>query len=164
MCVVNVGEPADPPPARRTGPDSVSAEPPIGHAHSTTINNHTKPSCTISPLSPSATPAFRVGPHSGPPTPADRHRHPKTCRRAAETAPKSIATQAFPRRPDVRPNWSINFRRVAGERYLRDTHITLSHLARELGYAEQSALTHSCRRSFGRAPTDYRRSMRSSGR
>ena len=43
MCVVNVGEPADRPPARRTGPDPVSAEPPIGHAHSMTINNHSKP-------------------------------------------------------------------------------------------------------------------------
>ena len=53
---------------------------------------------------------------------------------------------------------------MAGERYLRDTHITLSHLARELGYAEQSVLTHSCRRWVRRARTDYPRSVRSSGR
>jgi AraC-like DNA-binding protein len=55
-------------------------------------------------------------------------------------------------------------RREAAERYLRDTHITLSHLARELGYAEQSVLTRSCRRWFGSGPTDYRRSVRSGGR
>lgn len=54
-------------------------------------------------------------------------------------------------------------RREAAERYLRDTHITLSHLTRELGYAEQSVLTRSCRRWFGSGPADYRRAVRSVG-
>jgi AraC-like DNA-binding protein len=54
-------------------------------------------------------------------------------------------------------------RRDAAEHYLRDTHITLSHLTRELGYAEQSVLARSCRRWFGSSPSEYRRSVRSSG-
>jgi AraC-like DNA-binding protein len=48
-------------------------------------------------------------------------------------------------------------RRDAAQRYLRDTTVTLSHLTRELGYAEQSVLTRSCRRWFGTGPADYRR-------
>jgi AraC-like DNA-binding protein len=51
-------------------------------------------------------------------------------------------------------------RRDATERYLRDTTITLSHLTRELGYAEQSVLTRSCRRWFGTGPAAYRKAMR----
>ena len=47
-------------------------------------------------------------------------------------------------------------RRELTERYLRDTRITLSHLARELGYAEQSVLTRSCHRWFGSSPAAYR--------
>lgn len=50
-------------------------------------------------------------------------------------------------------------REVAG-RYLRDTQISLSHLAREIGYAEQSVLTRSCRRWFGCGPSDYRKGLR----
>ena len=50
-------------------------------------------------------------------------------------------------------------RRELAERYLRDTRITLSHLARELGYAEQSVLTRSCRRWFGRGPAAYRKEL-----
>jgi AraC-like DNA-binding protein len=50
-------------------------------------------------------------------------------------------------------------RRSAAERYLRDTDMTLSHLTRELGYAEQSVLTRSCRRWFGSSPAVYRRSV-----
>jgi AraC-like DNA-binding protein len=50
-------------------------------------------------------------------------------------------------------------REVAG-RYLRDTQISLSHLAREIGYSEQSVLTRSCRRWFGCGPTDYRKGLR----
>ncbi len=55
-------------------------------------------------------------------------------------------------------------RRDTAEHYLSDTHITLSHLARELGYAEQSVLTRSCRRWFGSSPAAYRKSVRSGGR
>ncbi len=47
-------------------------------------------------------------------------------------------------------------RRDAADRYLRDTGISLTHLARELGYAEQSVLTRSCRRWFGMGPAAYR--------
>lgn len=48
-------------------------------------------------------------------------------------------------------------RRETAERYLRDTDISLDHLTRLMGYSEQSVLTRSCRRWFGRAPTAYRR-------
>lgn len=42
------------------------------------------------------------------------------------------------------------------ERYLRDTDMTLTHLARELGYAEQSVLSRSCQRWFGASPAALR--------
>jgi AraC-like DNA-binding protein len=51
-------------------------------------------------------------------------------------------------------------RRERAERYLRDTRITLTHLARELGYAEQSVLTRSCRRWFGCGPAAYRKGLK----
>ncbi len=47
-------------------------------------------------------------------------------------------------------------RKDAAERYLRTTRISLTHLARELGYAEQSVLTRSCKRWFGAGPAAYR--------
>ena len=52
-------------------------------------------------------------------------------------------------------------RQETAEHYLRDTQISLSHLARELGYTEQSALTRSCQRWFGTGPMTHRRSLRS---
>lgn len=55
-------------------------------------------------------------------------------------------------------------RKEAAERYLRTTQISLSHLTRELGYAEQSVLTRSCRRWFGCGPTAYRKRLRPSVR
>ncbi len=51
-------------------------------------------------------------------------------------------------------------RKEAAERYLSTTHISLSHLTRELGYAEQSVLTRSCQRWFGCGPAAYRRRLR----
>jgi AraC-like DNA-binding protein len=51
-------------------------------------------------------------------------------------------------------------RRDAAERYLRDTDISLSHLARELGYAEQSVLSRSCRRWFGCSASSHRTALR----
>lgn len=51
-------------------------------------------------------------------------------------------------------------RRELTQRYLRDTRITLAHLARELGYAHPSVLTRSCRRWFGFGPADYRKQIR----
>ena len=51
-------------------------------------------------------------------------------------------------------------RREAAERYLRDTDISLSHLTRELGYAEQSVLSRSCQRWFGCGPNSYRKATR----
>lgn len=53
-------------------------------------------------------------------------------------------------------------RRSLAERYLRDTRITLAHLARELGYAEQSVLTRSCHRWFGSGPAAYRKQLQPS--
>jgi AraC-like DNA-binding protein len=51
-------------------------------------------------------------------------------------------------------------RKDAAERYLRSTGISLTHLARELGYAEQSVLTRSCKRWFGTGPAAYRNRTR----
>ena len=51
-------------------------------------------------------------------------------------------------------------RKDAAERYLRSTGISLTHLARELGYAEQSVLTRSCKRWFGAGPAAYRNRTR----
>jgi len=51
-------------------------------------------------------------------------------------------------------------RRETAEHYLRDTDISLSHLTRELGYAEQSVLSRSCRRWFSRSPTSHRNALR----
>lgn len=47
-------------------------------------------------------------------------------------------------------------RREMAERYLRDTDMTLAHLARELGYAEQSVLSRSCQRWFSASPASLR--------
>jgi len=51
-------------------------------------------------------------------------------------------------------------RKDAADRYLRSTGISLTHLARELGYAEQSVLTRSCKRWFGTGPAAYRNQTR----
>jgi AraC-like DNA-binding protein len=51
-------------------------------------------------------------------------------------------------------------RRRTAESYLRDTDMTLRHLASELGYLEQSTLTRSSRRWFGTSPLAYRRALR----
>ena len=51
-------------------------------------------------------------------------------------------------------------RRETAEHYLRDTDISLSHLTRELGYAEQSVLSRSCRRWFEMGPSKYRNAIR----
>ncbi|WP_328352240.1 AraC family transcriptional regulator [Mycobacterium sp. NBC_00419] len=53
-------------------------------------------------------------------------------------------------------------RRELAERYLRDSRMTLAHLARELGYAEQSVLTRSCHRWFGGGPAAYRKQLQDS--
>ena len=51
-------------------------------------------------------------------------------------------------------------RQDMARRYLRDTDMTLTHLARELGYAEQSVLTRSCGRWFGSSPLALRDGLR----
>ncbi|WIM87464.1 AraC family transcriptional regulator [Candidatus Mycobacterium wuenschmannii] len=51
-------------------------------------------------------------------------------------------------------------RRETAGHYLRDTDISLTHLTRELGYAEQSVLSRSCRRWFSCGPRQYRDSFR----
>ena len=53
-------------------------------------------------------------------------------------------------------------RRDTAQRLLRDTRITMAHLARELGYSEQTVLTRSCHRWFGQGPAAYRRRLRES--
>jgi len=55
-------------------------------------------------------------------------------------------------------------RRETAEHYLRDTDMSLTHLTRELGYAEQSVLSRSCRRWFGCGPSSYRRALRGGSR
>jgi AraC-like DNA-binding protein len=47
-------------------------------------------------------------------------------------------------------------RRELTQRYLRDTDMTLAHLARQLGYSEQSVLSRSCQRWFGATPASLR--------
>lgn len=54
-------------------------------------------------------------------------------------------------------------RREIAERYLRDTEMSLLHLSRHLGYAEQAVLTRACRRWFGATPLAYRRKLRGPG-
>jgi AraC-like DNA-binding protein len=53
-----------------------------------------------------------------------------------------------------------NVRREMAERYLGTTDMSLSHLTRELGYAEQSVLTRACQRWFGYGPAAYRKRQR----
>lgn len=55
-------------------------------------------------------------------------------------------------------------RKETAERYLGTTHMTLSHLTRELGYAEQSVLTRACQRWFGCGPAEFRKRQRPPGR
>lgn len=51
-------------------------------------------------------------------------------------------------------------RKESVERYLRETELSLAHLARELGYSEQSVLTRSCHRWFDDSPARIRRQAR----
>ncbi|EUA67508.1 bacterial regulatory helix-turn-helix s, AraC family protein [Mycobacteroides abscessus subsp. bolletii 1513] len=51
-------------------------------------------------------------------------------------------------------------RREAAERLLSDTDLSLDHLSRQLGYAEQSVFTRSCKRWFGTTPSAYRSGRR----
>lgn len=57
-----------------------------------------------------------------------------------------------------------DIRKDTAERFLRDTSITMTHLAHELGYAEQSVLTRSCHRWFGCGPAGQRRRLRGGAR
>ncbi|HTX94317.1 MAG TPA: AraC family transcriptional regulator [Mycobacterium sp.] len=74
--------------------------------------------------------------------------HPKTLQRRLADEHTTFATLVD------------QVRRDAADRYLRSTGISLSHLARELGYAEQSVLTRSCKRWFGTGPASYRSQSR----
>lgn len=47
-------------------------------------------------------------------------------------------------------------RREAADRLLSDTDLSLDHLSRQLGYAEQSVFSRSCKRWFGTTPSAYR--------
>jgi AraC-like DNA-binding protein len=47
-------------------------------------------------------------------------------------------------------------RRDTAHRLLLDTDMSLNQLCRQLGYAEQSVLTRSCKRWFNTTPTAYR--------
>lgn len=77
------------------------------------------------------------------------HLHPKALQRKLSDEHTTFATLV----DDVRKD--------AADRYLRTTGISLSHLARELGYAEQSVLTRSSKRWFGTGPASYRSMTRS---
>ncbi|MBO1334514.1 AraC family transcriptional regulator [Streptomyces sp. VRA16 Mangrove soil] len=50
-------------------------------------------------------------------------------------------------------------RRENAERYIRDTDLTMTHVARLLGYSDQSVLTRSCKRWFGRGPAAHREAL-----
>lgn len=77
------------------------------------------------------------------------HLHPKTLQRRLADESSTFASLVDQVRKD------------AADRYLRTTGISLPHLARELGYAEQSVLTRSCKRWFGTGPAAYRHQTRS---
>jgi AraC-like DNA-binding protein len=53
-------------------------------------------------------------------------------------------------------------RRRTAQRYLRDSDMSLRHLATELGYMEQGAFSRASRRWFGMSPLAYRRALRES--
>lgn len=55
-------------------------------------------------------------------------------------------------------------RKETAVRYLRDTDLGLTHLSRELGYAEQSVLSRSCVRWFGQSPAAHRQALRATAR
>lgn len=74
--------------------------------------------------------------------------HPKTLQRRLADADTTFAALVD------------EIRKSAADRYLRSTGMSLSHLTRELGYAEQSVLTRSCRRWFGIGPAAYRNQAR----
>ena len=76
------------------------------------------------------------------------HLHPKTLQRRLADEGTSFAALVDQVRKDT------------ADRYLRTTGMSLSHLARELGYAEQSVLTRSCKRWFGTGPAAYRSQTR----
>ncbi|WP_156689184.1 AraC family transcriptional regulator [Mycobacterium sp. Marseille-P9652] len=76
------------------------------------------------------------------------HLHPKTLQRRLAGEHTTFAAVVDRVRKDM------------AERYLRSTGISLSHLTRELGYAEQSVLTRSCKRWFGMGPAAYRNRAR----
>ena len=76
------------------------------------------------------------------------HLHPKTLQRRLAHEATTFAALIDQVRKD------------AADRYLCTTGISLSHLARELGYAEQSVLTRSCHRWFGTGPAAYRNQAR----
>jgi len=76
------------------------------------------------------------------------HLHPKTLQRRLSDQGTTFAALVD------------QVRRDAADRYLRTTGMSLSHLARELGYAEQSVLTRSCKRWFGSGPAVYRNQIR----
>lgn len=50
-------------------------------------------------------------------------------------------------------------RRRTAEQLLRDSDMSLRHLATELGYLEQSTFTRACHRWFGMSPLAYRRAL-----
>ncbi|OBF80688.1 AraC family transcriptional regulator [Mycobacterium sp. 852002-51163_SCH5372311] len=77
------------------------------------------------------------------------HLHPKTLQRRLAGEATTFAALLDQVRKDT------------ADRYLRTTGISLPHLSRELGYAEQSVLTRSCKRWFGSGPAAYRNAMRS---
>ncbi|CRZ16722.1 AraC family transcriptional regulator [Mycolicibacterium neworleansense] len=54
-------------------------------------------------------------------------------------------------------------RRDVAQRLLLDTDLGLDQLCHQLGYAEQSVLTRSCKRWFGTTPTAYRNARTASG-
>lgn len=76
------------------------------------------------------------------------HLHPKTLQRRLAEENTTFVILVDRVRKDV------------ADRYLRTTGIGLTHLARELGYAEQSVLTRSCKRWFGTGPAAYRNQAR----
>jgi AraC-like DNA-binding protein len=89
---------------------------------------------------------------------ADRSRHHREHRHADGRASKGVAAQAL-RGADHLAQIVDQVRRDIAQHGLANPDITLAHLTRQLGYAEQSVLTRACQRWFGTTPTLYRAAL-----
>lgn len=96
-------------------------------------------------------------------------------RQPCQASTNSVILELIAAQFDLHPR-ALHWRLCAEKIHLRRTHreraprnrrtlparhrVSLSHLTRELGHAEQSVLSRSCRRWFGCGPSRYRNAIR----